>query len=230
MRNVFFLFLFFSLYSCTGQTSNSAKITPDDFEKGLNKGNVQILDVRRAAEFNNGHIKNALLADWTNPNQFFDRIQFLDKDKPVYVYCLSEGRSSAAAKWMSENGFKEVNVLKGGINAWRIASKPLEGKKDLPQMSVDQYYAQIPTNKTTLVDIGAPWCPPCVKMAPVIEALKNNKDINFELINVDAGVHTELLKALEIEPIPVFIIYKNGKETWRKQGIVSQEELIANIR
>jgi rhodanese-related sulfurtransferase/glutaredoxin len=230
MRNVFFLFLFFTLYSCTGQTGNSAKMTPDDFEKGLSKSNVQILDVRRAAEFNNGHLKNALLADWTNPNEFFDRIQFLDKDKPVYVYCLSEGRSSAAAKWMRENGFQDVNVLKGGINAWKMASKPLEGNKDLPQMSVEQYNAQIPINKTTLVDIGAPWCPPCVKMAPVIESLKTNKDLNFELINVDAGVHTELLKALEVEPIPVFIIYKNGKETWRKQGIVSKEELIANIK
>lgn len=230
MRNVIFLFLFFPLLSCTGQSGNSSKIKPDDFENGITQAGIQILDVRRSGEFNNGHIKNALLADWTNQKEFLDRVQYLDKNQPVYMYCLSEGRSSAAANWMSENGFKEIYVLKGGINAWRNASKPLDGNKNLPQISVEQYFEMIPQNKTVLVDIGAPWCPPCVKMAPVIEGLKNNKDLNFELINVDAGVHTELLKALEIEPIPVFIIYKNGKETWRKHGIVSTEELIANIK
>jgi len=34
------------------------------------------------------------------------------------------------------------------------------------------------------------------------------------------------MKELNIEPIPVFIVYKEGKEVWRKQGLVGKEELL----
>ncbi|MEQ1677461.1 MAG: rhodanese-like domain-containing protein [Chitinophagaceae bacterium] len=230
MRNVFFPLLFLSMAACNGQSANTAKITPDDFEKGISTPDVQVLDVRTAAEFRTGHIKNALQADWTNQQQFADRIQYVDKDKPVYIYCLVGGRSASAASWMRSNGYKKVIELDGGINAWKRASKPLEDVIAEKQMTLEEYKTSIPADKTVLVDFGATWCPPCVKMAPVLEELEKNKDLDFLLIKVDAGVHTDLMKALNIEPIPVFIVYKNGKETWRKQGIVSKEELVAQLK
>jgi len=230
MKNVYFAFLFFAFVSCKAQTAVTDKVGADEFEKGITGANVQVLDVRTTGEFNSGHIKNALQADWTQNKQFVDRVQYVDKDKPVYIYCLVGGRSAAAAQWMRNNGYKNVVELSGGINAWKAANKPLEGNSNEPQMTVDQYWASIPKDKTTLVDVGAPWCPPCVKMNPVIDEVKNNKDLNFILLKIDAGVHTDLLKALSIEPIPVFIVYKGGKEVWRKQGVVSKEELQEQLK
>ena len=191
---------------------------------------MQLLDVRTAGEYQTGHIKNALQADWTQNKQFVDRIQYVDKDKPVYIYCLVGGRSAAAADWMRKNGFKNVVELTGGINAWKNASKPLEGKSNETQLTVEQYWASIPKDKTTLVDFGATWCPPCVKMNPVLDELQNNKELNFLLVKVDAGIHTDVMKALNVEPIPVFIVYKEGKEVWRKQGVVSKEELLTQLK
>jgi len=69
-----------------------------------------------------------------------------------------------------------------------------------------------------------------VKMNPVLDDLQKDASLQFQLIKVDAGIHTDVMKALNIEPIPVFIIYKNGKEVWRKQGIVSKEEFIAQLK
>ena len=66
-------------------------------------------------------------------------------------------------------------------------------------------------------------------MKPVIDELEANKDLNFLLLKVDAGLHTTVMKSLNVEPIPLFIIYKEGKEVWRKQGIVSKEELMAQL-
>jgi rhodanese-related sulfurtransferase len=230
MKNVFFLLLFFAALSCKGQEGSAVKIGPDEFEKGIAANNVQVLDVRTSGEYYSGHIKNALQADWTNRAQFNDRIQYVDKDKPVYIYCLVGGRSAAAADWMRQNGFKEVVELDGGINAWKKASKPLEGKTDEPQLTKDKYDDLVPKNRTVLVDFGAAWCPPCVKMVPVLEALQNDKRLDFVFVKIDASVHTELMKKMDIEPIPVFIIYKKGKEVWRKVGIVSKEELAAQLR
>lgn len=186
---------------------------------------MQLLDVRTAGEYQTGHIKNALQADWTQNKQFVDRIQYVDKDKPVYIYCLVGGRSAAAADWMRKNGFKNVVELTGGINAWKNASKPLEGKSNETQLTVEQYWASIPKDKTTLVDFGATWCPPCVKMNPVLDELQNNKELNFLLVKVDAGIHTDVMKALNVEPIPVFIVYKEGKEVWRKQECGEQRRI-----
>ena len=229
MKNVYFLFLFLTSISCQAQPATVAKMKPDEFEKAITGKNMQVLDVRTAAEFNTGHIKSSLQADWTKQEQFLDRVQYVDKDRPVYVYCLVGGRSAAAAEWMRNNGFKNVVELTGGINAWKAAAKPLEGNSNVPQMTIEQYTASIPADKTTLVDFGATWCPPCIKMNPIIDELESTKDRNFLLLKVDASVHTDVMKALNIEPIPVFIIYKNGKEVWRKQGVVSKEELLAQL-
>ncbi len=230
MKNVYFLLLFSAFFSCKAQQGTSNQVGPDEFEKAITSGNVQLLDVRTAGEFQSGHIKNALQADWTQSKQFVDRIQYVDKDKPVYVYCLAGGRSASAAEWMRNNGFKNVVNLTGGINAWKNAGKPVEGSSSEPQLTIEQYWASIPKDKTTLVDFGATWCPPCVKMNPVLDELESNKDLSFMMLKVDAGIHTDVMNVLNVGPIPVFIIYKNGKEVWRKQGVVSKEELLAQLK
>jgi rhodanese-related sulfurtransferase len=124
MKNVLTSLLLFSMVSCHGQQDSSRKIGPDKFEKGIAKPGIQILDVRTSGEYNNGHIKNSLLADWTNREQFNDRIQYVDKNKPVYVYCAVGGRSSAAAAWMRQNGFTNVLELNGGFNDWKKERQP----------------------------------------------------------------------------------------------------------
>jgi rhodanese-related sulfurtransferase len=231
MRNVFFGLLLLAAFSCNSQTGNGdIHNTPEAFEKGIQAEKAQVLDVRKATEFKTGHLKNALQADWTDKQQFFERIKYVDKDRPVYIYCLAGGRSAAAAAWMRENGFSKVVELSGGINAWKNAGKPVEGSGDQKQMTPEEFELSIPADKTVLVDFGAEWCPPCVKMEPVLEALKKDASLKFAFIKIDAGIHTDLMKSKNIEAIPVFIVYKNGKETWRKQGLVSQEELAAQLK
>lgn len=230
MKNVCLLLLLFMAVSCRSQQDSTQKLGPDAFEKGIGKADIQVLDVRTSGEYQGGHIKNAMLADWNDRQQFNDRIQYVDKNKPVYVYCLVGSRSAAAAGWMRQNGFKNVLELQGGINAWKRADKPLEGAGNEPQMTVEQYWSKIPKDKTVLVDFGAEWCPPCIKMKPVIEEVEKSKDLDFILVNIDAGVHTDVMQALQIEPIPVFIVYKNGKETWRHQGIVKKEDLKKQLK
>lgn len=229
MRNVYFLFLFFVFTSCRAQSDKFTSLSPEEFAKSLTNKNIQLLDVRTAGEFKSGHIKNALQADWTQNKQFIERIQYIDKDKPVYIYCLVGARSNAAAEWMRKNGFTKVIELNGGINAWKSAGKQLEGSNNITQMTVEQYWQSIPKTKTTLVDFGASWCPPCLKMNPVIDDLQNNKALKFLLVKIDASIHSDVMKALNVEPIPLFIIYKEGKEVWRKQGVVSKEELLAQL-
>jgi len=196
----------------------------DDFEKGLNAKEIQLLDVRTAGEFRNGHIKGSLQANWNNEREFSDRTASLDKSKPVYVYCLSGGRSRAAAAWLVENGFKNVVNLEGGFNSWKRSGKPVEGMPDVKQMTAADYQQQITGKEYVLVDFGAEWCPPCRKMEPVVnDFIAANKNISF--LKIDGGIHTDLMKYLNAEVLPTFILLKNGQEVWRYSGVLSSEEL-----
>ena len=98
----------------------------DEYEKAVQAKATQVLDVRRPDEFKEGHIKGAVNANWQDQKTFVEQAGKLDKSKPVYVYCLSGVRSDKAAIWLIEHGFTQVVNLKGGIEAWKEAKKPLE--------------------------------------------------------------------------------------------------------
>lgn len=227
-KNIFLFIVMAVLMSCqTG--AQKQDLNTSEFEKGIAKEDIQVLDVRTLDEYNSGHLKNALLADWTQRTEFDKRIKSLDKNKPVYTYCLVGGRSSAAADVLRKEGFKEVYNLAGGIKAWREASKPLEGVEKKQQVTMQEFLAGIPQDKTVLVDIGAVWCPPCKKMQPVIDQLVQANGSKFKLVQVDGGEQETLAKELKAAGFPTFIIYKNGQEVWRKEGIVSYEELLKQL-
>lgn len=215
--------------SCTAQSKFG--LNAEEFEKGIsNKAAVQVLDVRTPDEFFSGHISNALMADWNNAKEFSRRIDFVDKNKPVYVYCLAGGRSAAAAQKMRTMGFKEVYELKGGINAWKAAEKTLIGKSTASQMSIDDFNKAITNTKMVLVDFGADWCPPCKMMEPVVKSLQSNNPGKFTLLKVDGGNDQDILKKYAITALPVFIIFKDGKPVWRKEGIATENELAEQLK
>jgi rhodanese-related sulfurtransferase len=208
---------------------SNINIPVEEFEKGISQDNAQVLDVRTQKEYNSGHLKNAFLADWMDRQTFQERVQYLDKNKPVYTYCLSGGRSQAAAEWLKEHGFKEVHNLDGGILAWRNDYKPVEGNQWTRQITAGEFVQTLPRDKTVLVDVGAAWCPPCKKMEPVLQDLQKGHPGTFKLVSVDGGEQEQLARELNADGFPTFIVYKEGKEVWRKQGVVSKEELLSQI-
>jgi rhodanese-related sulfurtransferase len=204
-------------------TQQPQTISASQFKAAIEKPGVQILDVRTAGEYQSGHIQNALQANWNDAKEFQDRTQHLDKSKPVYVYCQAGGRSAAAQSFLTEKGYTVVN-LEGGMSNWKMNQLPVEGNANAVQMRVADFDKVITENKMVLVDIGATWCPPCRKMQPIVDQIKKEQGSNVYFLAVDGGVDMDVMKHLQFESLPTFIIYKNGKEVWRKQGIVAAEE------
>ena len=205
------------------ESQASTTISAAAFKDAIQKPGVQILDVRTAGEFNGGHIQHALQANWMDQNEFVDRTQHLDKKTPVYIYCQSGGRSASAQAYLTAQGYQVIN-MEGGMSNWKMSGFPVEGSGNIPQMRTEDVQKTISSNTYVLVDIGADWCPPCRKMLPVIDALKKNPTHPFYFLAVDGGNDIDVMKFLKSEGLPTFIIYKNGKEVWRHQGIVSLEE------
>ncbi len=209
--------------------SAAQSVDANNFENGMAKKDVQILDVRTPAEFNQGHLANAMHANWNEKEEFMRRIEALDKNEPVYIYCLSGRRSAEAANLMREKGFTQVTELQGGINAWKQAGKRLGAEVATGQISSTAYQDMLTSASLVLVDFGAEWCPPCRKMEPILQEIEKENP-NVPLIRIDAGSQTTLMKANNVFEMPTYILYKEGKEVWRASGLMEKSELSAAIK
>ena len=73
-----------------------------------------LLDVRQADEYARGHIPGARSVPLQALRDFSEEV---DRETPLYVYCLSGGRSHRAATALRGVGFTHVYDL-GGINGY----------------------------------------------------------------------------------------------------------------
>ena len=120
----FIIVIFSTLFTSCSSHQGIESVTADEFENALYDGHVQLLDVRSADEYAQGHIANAENIDVQQPD-FIDKAQAkLDYTNPVYVYCHSGRRSMLAAQKLVKAGFKVVN-LRDGIVGWEDAGKPV---------------------------------------------------------------------------------------------------------
>jgi rhodanese-related sulfurtransferase len=84
------------------------------------------LDVRSTEEYNNGHIRGAVLMPVSDISE---RLSELPRDKPIIVYCngSSCGRSEQAVIFLMNNGYDKVYNLTGnGIFEWQEKGYPFE--------------------------------------------------------------------------------------------------------
>jgi thioredoxin 1 len=208
------------------------KVAVNEFEQKLNESkNAQLIDVRTPEEYVEGHLQNASNIDYRG-SDFDEQIKKLDKSKPVFVYCLSGGRSGNATEKMKSMGFKEIYDLKGGINAWKNADKPLNMNltNKSKGMTMNDFMNHVKSGKLVLVDFNATWCGPCRRMAPFLEEISNEQKDKMELLKIDDDENSSLAKELKIEGLPTLILYKNGKEVWKQEGFIEKEDLIKLIQ
>ena len=99
------------------------QVSVEDLNRALasDPGSIQIVDVRRAPEWDDGHIPGAVLM----PLQKLESIcSDLDRERILAVHCKGGYRSSIAASLLQRAGFKTVMNVIGGYDAWRACSLP----------------------------------------------------------------------------------------------------------
>jgi thioredoxin len=208
--------------SCSN-SQNFKSVDVATFKSTLEKTNdVQLIDVRTEDEFNGGHITNAKNISWSSET-WSPLVGELDKTKPVLVYCLSGGRSKKAAAKLTELGFKEVLELDGGYLAWSKANP--QSNEVWTGMTKEEYAKLLTSDKIVVVDFYAKWCAPCKKMAPYLEKMNTELASTVTIHRIDADKNKSLFNALGYKGLPVILVYKNGKETFKKNEFVSEEEL-----
>ena len=78
-----------------------------------------------------------------------------------------------------------------------------------------------------LVDVGADKCIPCIKMAPILDALKEDFSGQMEVKFVDAWKNREEAAAYGVQMIPTQIFYgPDGQELYRHTGFYGRGDIL----
>ena len=92
-------------------TAEEAKRIMDSEEKHI------ILDVREQNEYDEGHIKGAILIPYTEIENKAEEM-LPDKDAQILVYCRSGRRSKIASESLAKLGYTNIKEF-GGIIDWK---------------------------------------------------------------------------------------------------------------
>jgi len=82
-----------------------------------------LLDVRTKAEFEAGHIPNAINIP---VDEIRDRMQELPLDRPIYIYCEAGLRGYLAQRILRQTGYETVANLSGGYVSWKAADQEMQ--------------------------------------------------------------------------------------------------------
>lgn len=93
------------------------------------------------------------------------------------------------------------------------------------KLNEQNFEQEVLNQDLALVDFYADWCGPCKMMAPIIDAIANERqDITIGKVNVDEN--PVLSSQYKIMTIPTIIVFKNGEIANQISGLRSKDQLL----
>jgi hydroxyacylglutathione hydrolase len=109
------------------EVANIPQMSVRELQSRTKAVKLPILDVRRQAEWESGHIDKAIL--WPL-DRFASQLPSLEENKPLAVHCKSGYRSMIACSLLRRAGYSNVINVSGGFDSWLEAKLPVE--KEVP--------------------------------------------------------------------------------------------------
>jgi hydroxyacylglutathione hydrolase len=111
-----------------GELETVRQVTSRELAELARTGDVAVLDVRGAAEWEAGHLPGAV----NIPVGYLpDRLDEISRRTPLVVQCQGGGRSAIAVSLLRAFGFDNTINLAGGYAEWEAAGRPTERERQL---------------------------------------------------------------------------------------------------
>jgi thioredoxin 2 len=120
------------------------------------------------------------------------------------------------------------------IPANRLGDGPLCGKckesifsahpVELDQTGFQKHIAS--NDIPVLVDFWAPWCQPCLMMAPEFEQAAAQLEPNIRLVKLNTEAVQGIGQQYNIRSIPTMVMFLNGREIARQSGAMMSGDIV----
>lgn len=121
----------------------------------------------------------------------------------------------------------------GGVFALTLAagcSPPADPPSAMTGADVADFQSSISEADTVLVDFWAPWCGPCVQMAPEIAALKKDPPVEMDVVKINIDEDSETASRFGVSAIPHVFVLHDGRVVADQVGFTDQAGLRDLIR
>lgn len=81
-----------------------------------------------------------------------------------------------------------------------------------------------------LVDFWAPWCPPCRKQGPIVDAVAKQLGGTARVAKVNVDNAKATAQAFGIRSIPTLVVLKDGKTVKSFTGLTQADALVAAVK
>ena len=81
-----------------------------------------------------------------------------------------------------------------------------------------------------LVDVWAPWCGPCLMMAPAYQAAARELEPEVRLIKLNSDAEQGISNRLGIRGIPTLVLFGRNAEVARTSGAMSAPQIVKWVR
>lgn len=78
---------------------------------------------------------------------------------------------------------------------------------------------------TVLVDLWAPWCGPCLRVAPILEKLAVERAGSLKIVKVNVDDNPRTQARFGAQSIPTLVLLRDGREVSRQVGALPIERL-----
>lgn len=126
------------------------------------------------------------------------------------VPAIGLGFSAAAAAMFAR--------LKFAANAKIAETQEAQPSSVIPVTSKNFQTEVLASTTPVILDAYANWCPPCNAVAPTFSELSREMNGKIKFVKMNVDEEQSLAKELQIEKMPTFLIFKDGKVVDRQVG------------
>ncbi|MGB8467681.1 MAG: thioredoxin [Candidatus Babeliales bacterium] len=85
------------------------------------------------------------------------------------------------------------------------------------------------SKKPVIVDVFAPWCPPCKHMMPLFEELANEFSEQYTFVKLNAEQSEELAEQYTVRSFPTLLFFRDGVLQGRHSGYLNKKQMMEKI-
>jgi thioredoxin 1 len=108
-------------------------------------------------------------------------------------------------------------------------SQPAQDAHPVELTDADFEQKVLQSKGVVLVDLWAPWCPPCVALAPTIEELATDYAGRVTVAKLNIDDNSETPDKFEVSSIPTLLFFKDGALVERVVGREEKATLAAKL-